>query len=161
MSTPGLKLNRTQWLICAIAAIGFAFDIYELLMLPLIIKPAIAALSAPLIEELVKGGMLPADAAALWTPGGKMYVQWARTLFFVPAIAPVYSGDWNSLYVIGVRNDGVTVIEKWRLTVTLNSRRSSGSIRTTRSGSGRSIQAGASSTTSNLSWPRSTRVCRL
>jgi MFS family permease len=87
MSTPSLKLNRTQWLICAIAAIGFAFDIYELLMLPLIIKPAIAALSAPLIEGLVAGGMTPADAAALWTPGGKMYVQWARTLFFVPAIA--------------------------------------------------------------------------
>ena len=78
-----LKLTRTQWLICAIAAIGFAFDIYELLMLPLIIKPAIAALSAPLIEGLVSGGMATADATALWTPGGKMYVQWARTLFFV------------------------------------------------------------------------------
>mgnify|MGYP002148504760 CR=1 FL=1 len=40
MSTPSLKLTRTQWLICLIAAIGFAFDIYELLMLPLIVKPA-------------------------------------------------------------------------------------------------------------------------
>jgi len=68
------KLNRTQWFICAIAAIGFAFDIYELLMLPLIIKPAIAALSAPLIEGLVKSGMTPADAAALWAPGGKNIV---------------------------------------------------------------------------------------
>ena len=29
-------LTMTQWLICVIAAIGFAFDIYELLMLPLI-----------------------------------------------------------------------------------------------------------------------------
>mgnify|MGYP007086144201 CR=1 FL=1 len=28
-------LNRTAWLICIIASIGFAFDIYELLMLPL------------------------------------------------------------------------------------------------------------------------------
>ena len=55
MST-SLKLTRTQWLICIIACIGFAFDIYELLMLPLIIKPAIAALSAPLIEELIKSG---------------------------------------------------------------------------------------------------------
>ena len=42
------RLTSTQWLICVIASIGFAFDIYELLMLPLIIKPAIAALSAPL-----------------------------------------------------------------------------------------------------------------
>lgn len=81
-----MKLTRTHWLICIIAAIGFAFDIYELLMLPLIIKPAIAALSGPLVEQLVKGGMAAPDAAALWAPGGKNYVEWARTLFFVPAI---------------------------------------------------------------------------
>lgn len=87
MSNIKLRLTRTQWLICTIAAIGFAFDIYELLMLPLIIKPAIAALSAPLVEELVKGGMTVADARALWTPGGEMYLKWARTLFFVPALA--------------------------------------------------------------------------
>ena len=52
-SAPGSGLTATQWLICIIASIGFAFDIYELLMLPLIIKPAIAALSAPLVQELV------------------------------------------------------------------------------------------------------------
>lgn len=85
---PGPKrLGTTEWLICAIAAIGFAFDIYELLMLPLIIKPAIAALSAPLVQELIRGGMAPADAGLLWAPGGAQYVKWARTLFFVPAIA--------------------------------------------------------------------------
>jgi hypothetical protein len=33
--------TATKWLVCIIAAIGFAFDIYELLMLPLIIKPAL------------------------------------------------------------------------------------------------------------------------
>ena len=33
-----------QWLICIIAAIGFAFDIYELLMLPLIARPALLEL---------------------------------------------------------------------------------------------------------------------
>jgi len=64
-----------QWLVCIIASIGFAFDIYELLMLPLIVKPAIAALH-PQIGE-----------ASQWLPGGDLYVQWARTLFFVPAIA--------------------------------------------------------------------------
>ena len=80
-------LSSTQWLICIIAAIGFAFDIYELLMLPLIIKPAIASLSAPLVQQLIAGGMTPADANALWVPGGKEYIKWARTLFFVPAIA--------------------------------------------------------------------------
>jgi MFS family permease len=80
------RLTSTQWLICAIAAIGFAFDIYELLMLPLIIKPAIASLSAPIVEQLVAGGMPRPEAAALWVPGGAEYVRWARLLFFVPAM---------------------------------------------------------------------------
>jgi MFS family permease len=71
-----MKLSRTQWLICIIAAIGFAFDIYELLMLPLIIKPALASL-----------GGLGADGLPLLVPGSVEYVKWARTLFFVPAIA--------------------------------------------------------------------------
>ena len=84
-SSPGL--TRTQWLICVIASIGFAFDIYELLMLPLIIKPAMAALSAPLVEQMVAGGMARPEAMAQWLPGGERYVQWARMLFFVPAIA--------------------------------------------------------------------------
>ena len=76
MSSPSApRLTGVQWLICAIAAIGFAFDIYELLMLPLIVKTAIADLH-PQIGT-------PQD----WLPGGSMYVGWARTLFFVPAIA--------------------------------------------------------------------------
>jgi MFS family permease len=41
---PGPRLTGTQWLICTIAAIGFAFDIYELLMMPLIAQPALAEL---------------------------------------------------------------------------------------------------------------------
>jgi len=81
------RLTTTGWLVCAIAAIGFAFDIYELLMLPLVIKPAIQELSKPEIAGLVAGGMSQAEALALWSPGGKSYVGWARTLFFVPAIA--------------------------------------------------------------------------
>ena len=80
-------LSLTAWLICIMAAIGFAFDIYVLLMLPLIIKPAIAALSAPNVAGLVAGGMEQAKAAALWSPGGEEYVKWARMLFFVPALA--------------------------------------------------------------------------
>ncbi len=59
----------TVWLICIMAAIGFAFDIYELLMLPLIIKSAAGALSA---GEVI--------------PGTPLYTSWARTLFFVPAL---------------------------------------------------------------------------
>ncbi|NBW96471.1 MAG: MFS transporter [Planctomycetia bacterium] len=70
------RLSPTGWLVCAIAAIGFAFDIYELLMLPLIIKPALAAL-----------GGVTADGAPLLVPGSPAYTQWARALFFVPALA--------------------------------------------------------------------------
>ena len=77
------RLTRTQWLICTIAAIGFAFDIYELLMLPLIIKPAIASLSAPLVDELVRGGMSRPDAMA---PG-------ARGICALPTpLIPVFAG---------------------------------------------------------------------
>src|SRR6187401_1360791 len=63
-----IRLTRVQWLICVIAAIGFAFDIYELLMLPLIVAPALAA--------LVKA-----------TPGTDAYNYWVGMLFWIPAIA--------------------------------------------------------------------------
>ncbi len=69
------RLTSTQWLICTIAAIGFAFDIYELLMLPLILKPALASL----------GGITAAGTPVL-VPGSPEFVSWARILFFVPAL---------------------------------------------------------------------------
>jgi len=75
-AAPRIRLTPVQWLICIIAAIGFAFDIYVLLMLPLIIKPALAAL-----------GGTGAGGVPLLVPGSPEYVKWARTLFFVPAIA--------------------------------------------------------------------------
>ncbi len=73
---PASKLTSVQWLICIIASIGFAFDIYELLMLPLIAKSAIAELRPQNVAD-----------PALWAPGGREFVAWARTLFFVPALA--------------------------------------------------------------------------
>ncbi len=88
MSSPApFRLTGVQWLVCTIAAIGFAFDIYELLMLPLIIKPAIASLSAPLIEQAVAGGLSRPEAIQSWLPGGTNYGWWARMLFFAPAVA--------------------------------------------------------------------------
>ncbi len=63
-----LRLTSTQWLICVIAAIGFAFDIYELLMLPLVIGPA--------LKEL-------ADI----TPAKKeQFAFWFSLMFYVPAV---------------------------------------------------------------------------
>ena len=60
-------LTVTQWLIVIMAAIGFAFDIYELLMLPLILRPA-------LLELL--GAAPNTDAFNLWR----------GLLFFIPAL---------------------------------------------------------------------------
>ena len=61
------RLTRIQWLICIIAVIGFAFDTYELLMLPLILRPA--------LEQL--GGL------AFGTPE---YTRWRDLMFYVPAV---------------------------------------------------------------------------
>jgi len=62
------RLTSVQWLICTIAAIGFAFDIYELLMLPLIVRPALMEL----------GGI---------APGTDEFGMWVGRLFYIPAIA--------------------------------------------------------------------------
>lgn len=65
--SPGRRLSAVEWLICIIASIGFAFDIYELLMLPLILRPA--------LEQL--GG---------FKVGSADYRFWAQLLFYVPAL---------------------------------------------------------------------------
>jgi len=62
------RLTPVEWVICVISAIGFAFDSYVLLMLPLIVRPALG--------ELL-GGV-----------GGPAAVNnWVGILFNVPAIA--------------------------------------------------------------------------
>ena len=57
-ATAAGRITLTGWLVCAIASIGFAFDIYELLMLPLVIKPAIQELSKGEVQALVAGGIV-------------------------------------------------------------------------------------------------------
>ena len=62
------SLTALQWTICAIAALGFAFDSYELLMLPLIVRPALSEL--------------------LGVPPNSLEVNaWVGTLQYVPAVA--------------------------------------------------------------------------
>ena len=54
MSAPTRPLTVTQWLVITIAAIGFLFDTYELLMTPLVAAPAIAELlRVPMNNPLV------------------------------------------------------------------------------------------------------------
>jgi MFS family permease len=67
--SPGRSpLTRTEWLICFVAALGFAFDIYELLMLPLIVGPALLDLLGA-------------------KPGSPEFNLWVGWLFWLPAIA--------------------------------------------------------------------------
>jgi len=61
-------LTGVQWVICVIAAIGFVFDSYALLVLPLIVRPA-----------LLEIGKLK--------PGSPDFNSWVGLLFFVPAVA--------------------------------------------------------------------------
>ena len=62
------KMTGIQWTICVVAVIGFTFDIYALLMLPLIARPALMEL-----------GHLK--------PGTPEFRFWLGLLFWVPAMA--------------------------------------------------------------------------
>src|SRR5215467_5297593 len=66
MSSP--RLSFVQWAIAAIAAIGFAFDSYELLMAPLFVGPSLVSLLG-----------VPATSQAV--------NDWVGILFYVPAVA--------------------------------------------------------------------------
>jgi MFS family permease len=61
------RLTAVQWAVCVVAAIGFAFDIYELLVLPLIARPALL--------ELVGAA-----------PGTPEFQMWVGRLFYIPAL---------------------------------------------------------------------------
>ena len=61
------RLTPLQWLICAIAALGFAFDIYAVLMAPLVVGPAIG--------ELTRA-----------KPGTPEFNFWVGMFFWVPAL---------------------------------------------------------------------------
>jgi predicted MFS family arabinose efflux permease len=64
---PVPKLTPQQWLICALASLGFAFDIYAILMAPLVVGPAIGELSGA-------------------RPGSAEFNRWVGLFFWVPAI---------------------------------------------------------------------------
>src|SRR5687767_7166906 len=61
------RLTGLQWLICSIAALGFAFDIYEVLVAPLVVGPAIGELTGA-------------------RPGTPEFNYWVGMFFWVPAI---------------------------------------------------------------------------
>jgi MFS family permease len=66
--TAARPLTPIQWVVCGVAALGFAFDSYELLMLPLIVRPALADLLNV-------------------APNSPEVNAWVGTLQYVPAVA--------------------------------------------------------------------------
>jgi MFS family permease len=60
------KLTAVQWLICAMASIGFAFDIYVLLLLPVVQRPVLAQFGI--------------------SPGSADFTFWKGMFFFLPAV---------------------------------------------------------------------------
>ena len=65
------KFSTTEWLILFVAALGFAFDTYELLMLPLIARPALAELLR--VDPATASGN---DLILAWTS----YLMWASAI---------------------------------------------------------------------------------
>src|ERR1700678_1773553 len=68
--------NAVKWTICAVAAMGFLFDIYVVLVGPLILQPALTEL-----------GHLK--------PGTPEYRDWAGYLFWIPPLVGGFCGLWG------------------------------------------------------------------
>ena len=67
LSNAPTRLTAVQSVICGIAALGFAFDLYELLVLAVVMRPALSAL----------GGLQAGTAA---------FNLWVGLLFYIPAL---------------------------------------------------------------------------
>jgi predicted MFS family arabinose efflux permease len=68
-STPEVPtLTAIQWLVCAVAGLGFAFDLYESLMTALIVGPVVSTLGS-------------------LKPGTSEFNLWVGLFFFLPAVA--------------------------------------------------------------------------
>ena len=68
-----------KWTVCVVAALGFLFDIYEVLVAPLIIQPALIEL----------GGFVP---------GTPEYRNWAGLLFWIPPLVGGFCGLWGGYF---------------------------------------------------------------
>src|ERR1700732_387235 len=63
----GARLTPLQWVICGVAALGFAFDLYEMVVLAVVVRPALVSI----------GGL---------RPGTPAFNLWVGLLFSVPAV---------------------------------------------------------------------------
>jgi sugar phosphate permease len=76
MADPLRISNPVKWMICAVASLGFLFDIYEVLVAPLVLQPAVMEL----------GG---------FSPGTSEYRHWTGLLFWIPPLVGGFCGLWG------------------------------------------------------------------
>ena len=81
------RLTAVQWVICGVAALGFAFDLYEILVMPIVLRPALVAL----------GGL---------EPGTREFNRWVGLLFYVPALIGGGSGSLAAIWPTSLAGDG-------------------------------------------------------
>jgi hypothetical protein len=81
------RLTSVQWLIIAVACVGFAFDLYETLMMALLVRPAIGELSG-------------------LRPGTPAFNLWVGLLFYVPNVAAGVFGLLGGYFAISLAVDG-------------------------------------------------------
>jgi len=117
------RLTPLQWTICAIAAVGFLFDSYELLMLPLVVRPALVELlgvpaSSPLINDwsgllfsapAIAGGIFGLLGGYLTDRFGRRRVLvWSILIYAFAALAAGYTTSvswllfWRCCTFVGV-----------------------------------------------------------
>jgi hypothetical protein len=117
------RLTAVQWAIAIIASIGFLFDSYELLMLPLIVRPALSELLAvpgnsPLVNAWVGYvQFVPAVAGGIFgllggyltdLLGRRRVLVWSILLYAFSALASGYSTSvqwllfWRCCTFVGV-----------------------------------------------------------
>lgn len=79
MTSPRTISAPVKWLICGVAALGFLFDIYEILVAPLVVQPALLEL----------GGL------KLGTPE---YRRWAGFFLYIPPLVGGFCGLWGGYF---------------------------------------------------------------
>src|SRR3954466_7522793 len=71
VTAPRARLTRIQWLICAVACVGFAFDTYEITVFAVVARPSLASFGLH--------------------PGSADYNRWVGLLLWVPQAAGGFS----------------------------------------------------------------------
>ncbi len=100
-------MGLTQWLICFVAALGFAFDIYQLLVAPLVLPPALRSFgfTKPADINYWKGLLfwIPAMCGGVFgLIGGYLTDLWGRQRVLVWSILIYTISAWVTGYVSSV-----------------------------------------------------------